>query len=116
MSLRNTRIALISYMLLILIVSSIPGMSFPDIKILSYDKLIHIAEYSIFGILFFSSFLPLTTKRSIIILSFAILFSILDESLQSFIPGRHASSFDVIADIIGIIAGMTFVKLRVKNA
>ncbi len=116
MSLRNTRIALGIYMLLILGLSSIPGKSFPDIKFLSYDKLIHFIEYGLFSILFCYSFLPLTFKRSLLILIYAVAFSLLDETLQSFVPGRDASLYDGIADVLGFMAGMILVKTRIKKS
>ncbi len=88
------------YLVAIIIASSIPGRSLPKIVILSPDKLLHMAEYGIFGFLAFKSF---TKLRIPIIIFGALLFAIFDELWQSMIPGRMSSIFDVIADILGFL-------------
>jgi len=47
---------LIGYILLIISVSSIPGNSIPRFILLSWDKLLHLVEYSILGYLAVNSF------------------------------------------------------------
>jgi len=99
------------YLVAILAASSIPGNSMPKIVILSPDKLLHLAEYFILAVLAFLSFKKFS-KRLIFGL---VLFSIIDEIWQSFIPGRLPSIFDVGADILGIlivISGVYFRSLK----
>ncbi|MBA7671710.1 MAG: teicoplanin resistance protein VanZ [Calditrichaeota bacterium] len=98
----------ILYAMLIIGLSSIPGRSFPDIKYLSQDKLIHIGEYLIFGILVGQAIAFRVTARSRIFLFTLLLagaFGALDEVYQTLIPGRDNSYADWIADLLGVIAG-----------
>ena len=98
----------ILYALLIIGLSSIPGRSFPDVKWLSQDKLIHIGEYLIFSILVGQVIAFRITARSRIFLFTLLLagaFGALDEVYQTLIPGRDNSYADWIADLLGVIAG-----------
>jgi len=104
----------ILYAMLIIGLSSIPGRSFPDIKWLSQDKLIHICEYLIFGILVGQVIAFRVTARSRIFLFTLLLagaFGALDEVYQTLIPGRDNSYADWIADLLGVIAGSSLFML-----
>ncbi len=117
MKLNNYRKLFFGYILLILGLSSIPGYSMPNLKILSYDKIIHLIEYSILGVLFTYSFFPITGKKIIMILLVSSIFAVFDETLQGFIPGRNSSLYDVYADIFGVMIGILYVRIRVwRNA
>ena len=108
MKIRYYRKLLITYGILILSISSIPGDSIPRFVLLSWDKLIHIIEYSFLGFLSVSSIDNKSKNQIIIACLFCLFFAILDEIWQSFIPGRFSSVLDVIADGIGIIIGSIF--------
>ena len=108
MKIRFFRILLILYAVLILLVSSIPGNSIPRFVLFSWDKLLHLIEYSILGFLSVNSFDKKSKKQIIIISFFCLCFAMLDEVWQSFIPGRFSSALDVIADGIGIVIGSIF--------
>ena len=108
MKIRYYRKLLISYGILILSISSIPGDSIPRFVLLSWDKLIHIIEYSFLGFLSVSSIDNKSKNKIIIACLFCLFFAILDEIWQSFIPGRFSDVLDVIADGIGIIIGSIF--------
>ena len=108
MKIRYYRKLLISYGILILSISSIPGDSIPRFVLLSWDKLIHIIEYSFLGFLSVISIDNKSKNKIIIACLFCLFFAILDEIWQSFIPGRFSSVLDVIADGIGIIIGSIF--------
>lgn len=101
------------YLLLIIMVSSIPGKSLPKVILFSPDKLLHILEYGIAGLLAFMSFKSFRIPIIMGILAFAIL----DEYWQSFIPGRMSSFYDVIADMIGfsLVMGMMYYISRKKS-
>ena len=66
MNIKYYRIFLITYGILILSISSIPGDSIPRFVLLSWDKLIHIIEYSFLGFLSVSS-IDNKSKNQIII-------------------------------------------------
>ena len=104
------------YALLIIGLSSIPGSSYPNVRLLSYDKVIHFTEYAIFGVLIsrvlvvkFTSFWALLVAVVLI----AALFGAADELYQRLIPGRDASVGDWVADVAGSLVG-SLVILRLK--
>ena len=96
---------LYGYLGLILIGSSIPGDSIPPLLALTWDKLLHVGEYSIAGFLGYRAYYHDLNRPFLLICIFGILFGCLDESWQSVIPGRFPSQYDVIADGIGVICG-----------
>ena len=108
MKIKSYRKLLIIYGVLILSVSSIPGISIPRFVLLSWDKLFHIIEYSILGFLSVRSFNSKSIKNMINISIICLCFAVFDEIWQSFVPGRFSSALDVIADGIGIIIGIIF--------
>ena len=94
-----------------LIGSSLNGTSIPKSYIFTLDKLIHIVEYFIFGVLLYFSILGITKHPIILILILGSFYSFVDELYQSTVYARVASAFDVIADIIGLILSIFFVRL-----
>ena len=110
----------ICYMLLISILSHTPQDDIPE-SISSapdgIDYLFHFVEYSILGFLLFRSLASdeLVVGNAVqFSLLIGISFAILDEFHQSFVPGRHMSSIDMLFDSIGIVFGV-FVSSKVKN-
>ena len=102
---KTFRILLVAYMILILGLSSIPAQDFPKTWLLTWDKLIHLVEYFILGVLVMKSMNTISYRTLKIVLPFGILFGGLDEYLQSFISGRFASEWDILADTIGVAIG-----------
>jgi len=99
------RFFLFSYLIVILLVSSIAGRNFPDSKLFTFDKILHVIEYSILGFLVTRSYPGISVIRIVIILLSCFSFSALDEYWQSFIPGRNSSGLDILADNIGVWIG-----------
>ena len=108
MTIKHFRGMLIGYILLIISVSSIPGNSIPRFILLSWDKLLHLVEYSILGYLAVNSFRAISKDQVIVIIISCLGFACFDELWQSLIPGRFSSGLDIIADGIGIIMGSIF--------
>lgn len=104
---KATKMAL-AYGVLITALSSIPGRSFPDIDMLSKDKLIHFVEYMIFALLIFWA-LRSKIRHSGYFLGLTIVIGVcyggLDELYQMLIPGRDSSLYDWYADSAGTVAG-----------
>jgi VanZ family protein len=107
---------LISWLLTIVIVSSIP--SIPTLKIhtsrseIRLDYLIHFCEY---GVLAGMAFLTFTGKefrvdyrKFIVITMSLILFAILDEYHQKLIPGRAFNMRDIFSNLAGVLAALVF--------
>ena len=105
---KHFRGLLIGYVLLIISVSSIPGHSMPRFVLLSWDKLLHVVEYSILGYLAVNSFRAISKDQVIVVIISCLGFDCFDELWQSLIPGRFSSGLDIIADGIGITVGTIF--------
>ena len=112
---KHYRGLLIGYILLIISVSSIPGNSIPRFVLLSWDKLLHVVEYSILGYLAVNSFRTISKNQVIIVIISCVGFACFDELWQSLIPGRFSSGLDIIADGIGITVGAIFGSLLIIN-
>ena len=98
------------YCLLIFIQSSRPS---PDITPHwpFVDKVLHFSAYALLSALFLRAFNTTRIKNNlklIFILSVLLssLYGISDEIHQSFVPYRTADAMDVLADILGSIAGV----------
>ena len=95
------------FLFLILLGSSIPSSSMPKFVILTWDKIFHIIEYTIAGFLGYRAYHQDLKNPIIRVSTFCIIFCIIDEIWQSMIPGRFPSHYDIIADVIGVIFGIT---------
>ena len=99
------------FIFLMIIGSSLKGNSIPESYIFTLDKLLHIIEYFIFGTLLFFVFFSSSKTPDVISLILGIIYSLIDELYQSTVIGRDASALDVLADIIGLILSILFIKL-----
>ncbi len=98
----------ILYGVLIVALSSVPGKNFPDIRMLSYDKVIHLAEYTIFGVLVYLAAYSLRPGSELLLGLVVLLagaFGALDELYQMLIPARDSSFWDWVADVAGVVIG-----------
>jgi len=96
----------IIYAAMILVVSSIPNLKTPLVRLPGGDKAVHFLEYGVLALLTFRSVrhwragmkLGQTVVSAMVLLA---IFPAFDEFLQSFIPGRSPEVYDFIADICG---------------
>ena len=110
----------ILYSVIIFGVSSIPNLKAP-LEQLSFDKLIHAVEYMVLGILFARAFM--NTRPSVankiafsLVVLFCFFYGFSDEFHQSFVAGRVASFWDLVADTIGgCIGGWLYISWRDNN-
>lgn len=115
----------IAYLIIIFIVSSIPGDDLPELTFTFSDKILHGFVYIVAFLLFYYSFIHL--KSDSIFYKYALLFSLIftivyaafDEIHQSFVPNRDADFFDFLADFVGAILGFLFIitmrKIKYKK-
>jgi len=93
----------------IFLLSSIPGRSFPQYKILSYDKVLHALVYSVFGALCFLAVRRTWALKTSWLIGLSALlaagYGLTDEFHQLFVPGRSADLHDALADGIGGLLG-----------
>ncbi len=99
--------------LAIIYMSSIPDYSvFGSASLTNqlFSNLAHIPTYAVLSFLCFNSFKKKKDRKHLFMINglicFALLlFAILDETHQSFVPGRIASLMDIGLDIVGIAVG-----------
>ena len=99
---------LIGYMLAIFFLStqrSSKKIPFPS------PNFFHIVEYFILALLMFRVVnggfqKKIGVKTSALVACFSLLYAISDEFHQSFVPGRNADPWDVLADFAGIVVGL----------
>ena len=112
--------ATVFYMFFIFYLSHIPQDNLPEeaLRIKNVDLLFHFLEYSVLGFLLFQSIsvdsLLITNPLHGTIL-IGTLFAISDEYHQSFVPGRHMSTMDMIFDSLGVLFG-SFLTSKVFNS
>ena len=109
--LRITGTLTILFISLMIIGSSFEGDNIPKSYFFTFDKFLHIIEYFIFGTLLFFVFFSSSKNSYAISLILGIFYSLIDELYQSTVIGRDASALDVLADIIGLILSILFIKL-----
>lgn len=107
---------LFGYMAFMWYLSSRPTDKLPSLFVFPLsDKIFHIVEYFIFGYLSARVILgaeKTKTKLSLsgMVLLASLVWGIIDEIHQSFVPTREACFFDLIADCIGGGIGAIIVK------
>jgi VanZ family protein len=110
MSQNRRRLLLVfGYVLLIFIVSSIPSLTAPGPDFVPKDKLAHLVEYFVLGVLLFKGIGWTATRSRAATFGFVFAVGVsiaaLDEIYQSFVPGRTMSILDWCADAAGTAAG-----------
>lgn len=66
---------------------------------------LHFVQFGIlylFVVLFYYTFGPLTQQRNMVAAGVAVLYAVLDELHQFFVPFRSASSWDLVKNLLGI--------------
>jgi len=105
---RTYNFFVIIFCLIITIGSSIPGNNVPELYIFGMDKLLHVLEYFIFGYLLVNSTSDKTQYPIYLCFFLGLCFALIDETYQLTVIGRSSSSFDVIADAIGLTLAIIF--------
>lgn len=101
----------VAYVALIFVVSAQPGLH-PPVRFQNSDKLAHLAEYGLLGLLLGRALRASLPGRSWLFVSMLTLglglgVGAADEVFQSFVPGRDSTVFDWLADGMGL----TFAQL-----
>lgn len=112
------QVPFIVYASLIFVVSSFSKLPTPDLGLTFADKIIHLIEYGLFSLLALRGLLhpPVRLSPAIaysLAIGISVIYAALDEYHQSFVPGRNADVFDVLADIFGaILALLVYYKVK----
>jgi|SRR6266545_6821143 len=94
------------YVTMVIAISAQPYLV-PPMEFRYSDKISHVIEYFGLGVLIARALratmrLPLPLAAALIAMSLGIVVGTSDEYLQSFIPGRTSSAFDLLADTVGL--------------
>jgi VanZ family protein len=120
--LENKKIAytlLTIYWIVLFIGTTLPGQSLPSFG--GVDKVKHFGGYLGLTVLLYITLLFQDKYKALkdhaagaafIIIAF---YGILDELHQMLVPGRSADVLDWVADVAGVIIGLLFVKIFLKN-
>jgi len=95
------------YVTLIFTLSAQPYLKPPIRFPVMSDKIYHLGEYGVFGLLLSRAVraslrVPLPIAAAMMTLALGVLIGAADETFQSFIPGRESSIYDLLADTIGV--------------
>ncbi len=106
---RRSVLPIVFYVLLIFAVSSIPSLRAPGPDFVPKDKIAHVVEYFVLGVLLFKG-VGWNVNRSrratfCFLLAVAVSIAAMDEMYQGFIPGREMSILDWSADALGAAMG-----------
>lgn len=71
------------------------------------DKLLHIVEYLVFGILAFKAFAPSGRRGILKVLFISLGYAALDETRQAFVSFRDFCILDWVADSLGVFIGLS---------
>lgn len=91
-----------------------PSDSFPDSKLLSFDKLGHLGVFAILFLLLVVAFTKqkqyafFKNKARNLALTISIVYATLLEFLQKFAEGRAFDWLDIVANISGVVMGLIF--------
>lgn len=97
----------ILWLILIWMLSSIPGKDLPTGKIFSWDKLAHWMIYLILCLLINRCIrgMKIGKGNARLIYFFVLISAALDEYHQSYIPGRSVTYYDFAANAMGVLSG-----------
>ena len=113
----NTRYHLpaILWAAVILVLTSIPRLSLPDINVSLEDKVAHLTVYFVLAFLtlraIVANFPEIQAKHVKLVLLMTVSFAIFDELHQIPIPGRYGEWGDLLADVLGIVLAVLLYRL-----
>ena len=99
-----------AYMAVIWFVSSFETPTFPTSLFPLRDKRVHVVEYGVLGFLVAHACLrtfPRHPRARVALFAMlaGLLWGVLDEIHQAFVPGRSADLLDIVADSVGVTLG-----------
>lgn len=99
----------------------LPQDAFPDSKLFSYDKLAHISVFAIFSLLVLIGFQLKSKNKEDITkhrgrsLTICLVYGLILEILQRFVPGRMSDIYDLLANFTGALLGVIVFNIFIKN-
>ena len=106
MRLFSPRVLAVLWTTFILVGLTLPGSTFPQSRLLEFDKLVHLVLFMVLALLWLPALSRGRFDRGLAILSMLVAFSILTEIYQGLLPfGRQADMLDAAADAVGALVG-----------
>ncbi|GIV58849.1 MAG: hypothetical protein KatS3mg042_1762 [Rhodothermaceae bacterium] len=101
---------------LIVILLTLPGDTLPDATLLEYDKLGHAVLFGVLGWLWMHALPHSLRVRIAGVLAGGAVFAVMSEFYQGLLPWpRTPDALDVVADVIGLIVGVSLYALRTRR-
>lgn len=91
---------------LIIIAVLIPGRDLPDIHIGGYDKFVHMLMFATWAVAVRFDFNHTPFRFGLFFL-LGIAFSAMSEVLQILVEGRSVDIYDLLADAVGLLVGLS---------
>lgn len=103
----NNHLFIISLQSIGIDITKVLGVDFANFIV---RKLAHVSEYTILFFLVYFGFLKSKVKLAVIYSSIiSILYAVLDEIHQLYVPGREGKIRDVLIDSIGVLIGIVII-------
>ena len=99
----------LAYTAFIFWLSSAPRPAPPLLRWPGADKLVHLGEYIPLGVLLLRAFGGSQFPAA---LASGTTIGALDEMFQGFVPTRHMSSWDLLADVAGVVIGVVIYRWK----
>jgi len=116
---RIAKISSVIWAAVIGVLMLLPQDAFPESKLLSYDKLAHVAVFAGLSFLLCLGWIRRQTKTAIksygIPLTICIVYGSLLEFLQRFVPGRMFDLYDFIANFTGGLVGVIIFSIFIRQ-
>jgi VanZ family protein len=78
------------------------------------DKVAHVGLYTVLGATLAWGETRVARRLPLLLVFLGVGYGVLDEWHQSFVPGRHPSMGDVLADAVGVILGFSILRLYLQ--
>jgi VanZ family protein len=109
------------WLAVIFVQSSFPAPELPEIEIISFDKIAHMAVYGLLAALCYISLIH--QEKFNILREYPLLFTVLlcaaygasDEFHQYFVPNRDMEFFDWLADALGVVVMVLVIKFHLSR-
>jgi VanZ family protein len=101
------------YTVLVFYISSLPNPPGTEAVVFSFDKILHVLEFAGFAFLLLRLLKHKRVRNPYVYaVVLTILYGVLDEFHQSFVPNRVLSGWDILSDSIGAFSVLIFKKFR----
>jgi VanZ family protein len=96
----------ITWSIVILVLTLIPGKELPDVPIFGIDKFVHVFIFGLLMALTTYGLIKISLRNPVLMSAvYTCAFGIMIELIQPYVPGRSFSYFDILANMMGVVAG-----------